>query len=102
TKSGAYDAAEDLLEQIFLDYQDEDFLDEMLYRWIIVAFQSGDYSKAMAKYKQLISEYPGSRAALLVEKRGVRAKIEERLNVGKEPAETEKPADAAEATEDTP
>ena len=76
TKSGAYDVADDLLEQIFVDYQDEDFLDEMLYRWIVVAFESGNYAKAKDKYQQLISEYPGSRAAQLVEKNGTLAKIE--------------------------
>jgi TolA-binding protein len=80
TRSGAYDAANDLLEQIFVDYQDEDFLDEMLYRWIIVAFESGDYSKALSKYKQLISEYPGSRAAKLVENSGTLSKIERALS----------------------
>jgi TolA-binding protein len=79
TKSGAYDVADDLLEQIFVDYQDEDFLDEMLYRWIVVAFQSGDYAKAKSKYEQLITEYPGSRAAQLVEKNGTLAKIEEAM-----------------------
>jgi len=76
TKSGAYDVADDLLEQIFVDYQDEDFLDEMLYRWIIVAFRSGDYGKALSKYEQLISEHPGSRAARQAQENDTLAKIE--------------------------
>jgi len=84
TKSGAYDVADDLLEQIFIDYQDEDFLDEMLYRWIIVAFQSGDYAKARSKYQQLISEYPGSAAARRVEAQGTLADIENAMKIQKE------------------
>jgi len=84
TRTGAYDVADDLLEQIFIDYQDEDFLDEMLYRWIIVAFESGDYNKALSKYKQLISEYPGSRAARLAEKNGTLAKIENAMKAQEE------------------
>jgi len=84
TRSGAYDVADDLLEQIFVDYQDEDFLDEMLYRWIIVAFESGDYGKALSKYKKLISEYPGSRAARLAEKNGTLAQIENAMKAQEE------------------
>ncbi len=92
-KSGAYDAADDLLEQIFVDYQDEDFLDEMLGRWIAVAYESGDYAKAKAKYEQLISEYPGSRAAAVVQKNNWLDRIEKALK----PAEgaTEETADAS-------
>jgi TolA-binding protein len=85
TKSGAYDVADDLLEQIFVDYQDEDFLDEMLYRWIVVSFASGDHAKAKSKYEQLISEYPGSRAAMLVEKNGTLERIENAMKSATKP-----------------
>jgi len=84
TKSGAHDVADDLLEQVFIDYQDEEFLDEMLYRWIIVAFESGNYQKALSKYQQLISEYPGSRAARLAETSGTLTKIENAIEAQKE------------------
>ena len=76
--------AEDLLEQIFVDYPDEDFLDEMLYRWMIVAFESGDYKQALSKYKQLISEYPGSRSARLAEENATLVKIENALKAQQE------------------
>ena len=59
-KSRAYSTADDLLAQIFVDYQDEDFLDTMLLKWVLVAYQMGNYTKALAKCQQLISEYPGS------------------------------------------
>ncbi len=55
-----YAEAEDLLTQIFLDYQDEDFLDRMLLKWVLVAFDRGDFKKAHDKCKQLLFEYPGT------------------------------------------
>ena len=55
-----YAAADDLLEQIFMDYQDEDFLDSMLLKWVLVAYRMGDYVKAQEKCAQLMFEYPGS------------------------------------------
>ena len=45
-RSGAHDVAEDMLQQIFIDYQDEDFLDEMLRKWIVLAYQTGHYTVA--------------------------------------------------------
>ncbi len=55
-----YAEAEELLNQVFLDYQDEDFLDRMLLKWVLVAFDRGDYKKAHAKCQQLMFEYPGT------------------------------------------
>jgi hypothetical protein len=49
-----------LLEQVFVDYPDAKFLDAMLLKWTLVAFQSGDFAKARDKCAQLISEYPDS------------------------------------------
>lgn len=72
------------MEQIFIDYQDEDFLDEMLLRWIELAARSGDYAKARQKYTQLISEYPGSESAQKAEANDTLAKIEQQLNERKE------------------
>jgi TolA-binding protein len=77
--SGAYDVADDLLEQIFVDYQDEDFLDQMLSKWVVVAIDSGNFTKAHAKCQQLISEYPGSEYTTLIEKNNTLAKIEAKL-----------------------
>jgi len=77
--SGAYDVADDLLEQIFIDYQDEDFLHEMLEKWIDVAEKSGNFKTAHAKCRQLISEYPGSESAARIEKQDRLAKIEAKL-----------------------
>jgi outer membrane protein assembly factor BamD (BamD/ComL family) len=55
-----YVQADDLLNQIFMDYQDETFLDAMLLKWVLVAYRTGDYGKAQEKCSQLIFEYPGS------------------------------------------
>ena len=83
--SGAYDVADDLLEQIFIDYQDENFLDQMLSKWIVVAIESGNFKKAHAKCRQLISEYPGSEYTALIEKNDTLAKIEAKLeNAGED------------------
>jgi len=81
-RSGAYDVADDLLEQVFVDYQDEDFLDQMLLKWVKLAVDGGNFAKAHAKCKQLISEYPGSEYAAVVEEKNILANIEKRL--GKE------------------
>ena len=55
-----YARANDLLEQIFQDHPDADFLDQMLLKWIGVAAKMGDYQKAHKKCRQLIFSYPGS------------------------------------------
>lgn len=52
--------ADNLLSQIFLDYQDEAFLDTMLMKWVDVAVAMGNYHKASEKANQLLFEYPGS------------------------------------------
>ncbi|NDC64471.1 MAG: outer membrane protein assembly factor BamD, partial [Planctomycetia bacterium] len=53
-------AANDLLEQIFQDYPDAQFLDSMLLKWVVVAYRTGDYQKAYDKCTQLLFEYPAS------------------------------------------
>lgn len=52
-----------LLEQVFVDYPDADFLDSMLLKWTLVAYQSGDYGKAQEKAQMLVSQYPDSQYA---------------------------------------
>jgi TolA-binding protein len=79
-KTGALTEADDLLEQVFVDYQDEDFLDSMLLKWVLVAYQNGDYKKAHEKCTQLINEYPGSVPATKAEQ--VLPKIKKMLGTG--------------------
>ena len=55
-----YPRADDLLEQIFQDYPDGNFLDSMLLKWVYVAYRMGDHKKAHDKCTQLIFEYPAS------------------------------------------
>lgn len=55
-----YPRADDLLEQIFEDYPDANFLDVMLLRWVYVAYRMGNHQKAHDRCSQLIFEYPAS------------------------------------------
>ena len=55
-----YVQANAMLEQVFIDYPDADFLASMYLKWTLVAFQSGDYGKALEKCQTLISQYPDS------------------------------------------
>jgi TolA-binding protein len=75
-----YTIADDLLEQIFMDYRDEDFLDGMLLKWVIVAYRMGNLEKARDKCQQLIFEFPGSRYA--PKGKSTLEKIEARLGKG--------------------
>lgn len=74
-----YAEADDLLTQIFLDYQDEDFLDRMLLKWVLVAFDRGDFRKAHEKCQQLMFEYPGTVYAQKAQEQ--LPKIETRLGI---------------------
>jgi TolA-binding protein len=67
-----------LLEQVFTDHPDAAFLDSMLLKWTLVAYQSGDYAKARDKCAQLISEYPESSHAQKAKQ--ILPKIEAKLN----------------------
>lgn len=59
-ESRDYRRADDLLEQIFQDYPDANFLDSMLLEWVKVAYRMGDQKKALDKCSRLIFEYPAS------------------------------------------
>ena len=50
----------EMMEQVFRDYPDADFLDSMLFMWAGAAFSLGRYDEAAEKCNQLISEYPNS------------------------------------------
>jgi TolA-binding protein len=79
-----YTRADDLLEQIFQDYPDGNFLDEMLLKWVEVSSRMGNNQKAYDKCSQLMFEYPASQYA---------AKAKEQLGALK--AAIEKPAGPA-------
>jgi TolA-binding protein len=55
-----YSRADDLLEQVFQDYPDGNFLDSMLIKWVDVASRMGNNQKAYDKCSQLLFEYPSS------------------------------------------
>jgi TolA-binding protein len=59
-ESRDYPRADDLLEQIFQDYPDGNFLDSMLLKWVYVAYRMGNHQKALEKCQQLVFEYPAS------------------------------------------
>jgi TolA-binding protein len=48
---------------VFQDYPDASFLDSMLYKWVQVAYKSGQYQLAADKCAQLLTEYPASKSA---------------------------------------
>lgn len=62
-ESKEYAQADYLLEQIFQDYPDASFLDSMLLKWVIAAYQMGNYDKAREKCSKLLFEYPGNQFA---------------------------------------
>jgi TolA-binding protein len=70
-------AASELLEQIFQDYPDAQFLDAMLLKWVMVAYRMGDVQKAHDKCSQLLFEYPASPYA--ERGRAIMPKIEAKL-----------------------
>lgn len=70
-------AAAELLEQVFQDYPDAQFLDAMLLKWVMVAYRMGDVQKAHDKCTQLLFEYPASPYA--ERGRAIMPKIEAKL-----------------------
>ncbi len=85
-----YVIADDLLEQVFLDYEDEPFLDSMLLKWVLVSYRMGNLEKAHNKCQELVIEHPGSEYAKKAQV--ILEKIETRL--GKKSASTESAEDA--------
>lgn len=53
--------ASDLLETVFADFPDAEFLDEMLLLWAQVGFRMGDNEVAQQKLQQLVFDYPSSK-----------------------------------------
>ena len=58
-----FSRADNMLEQIFQDYPDGDFLGDMLWQWVQVASSMGNTQKAVDKCSQLLFEYPSSKHA---------------------------------------
>ena len=77
-------AANDLLEQIFQDYPDAQFLDAMLLKWVMVSYRTGDFQKAFDKCSQLLFEYPASPYAERA--RAILPKIEQQVKPAGEKA----------------
>ena len=59
----SYAAAQETLERVFQDYPDAPWLDEMLLKWGVVRHRLGDTEGAKEKFRQLLDEYPGGKAA---------------------------------------
>ena len=53
-----YARAIELMERVFTDYEDADFLPNMLVKWVITAMRMGDYRQAREKADQLRTQYP--------------------------------------------
>lgn len=51
------------LEQVFQDYPDAPWLDEMLLKWGVVHYRMGNREQAVQKFQRLVEEYPGGPAA---------------------------------------
>jgi TolA-binding protein len=77
-------AANDLLDQIFQDYPDAQFLDAMLLKWVMVSYRTGDFQKAFDKCNQLLFEYPASPYAERA--RAILPKIEQKVKPAGEKA----------------
>ena len=58
-----YERATETLERVFQDYPDAPWLDEMLLRWGIVNYRSGNTGGAAEKFRRVLEEYPSGSAA---------------------------------------
>ena len=56
-----FSEASNLLETVFADFPDAEFLDEMLLLWAQVGYRMGDNDLARQKLQQLIFDYPSSK-----------------------------------------
>jgi len=81
-----YAQAEDLLNQIFQDHPDAPFLDNMLLKWVIVAYRQGNFQRAHDKCTQLLFEYPES--AFAAKAKELLPRIEEKVKGGAPAATT--------------
>lgn len=83
-ESGDFVAANDMLEQIFEEHPDKEWLDGMLVRWVVMAYRMRDYQLAYDKAQQLIMEYPQSDHASRI--RGMLDKIRQRMDAAQSAA----------------
>ena len=59
-ESKDYVTARDMLERVFEEHPDKQWLDGMLLRWAVLEFRMGNPEQALEKAQQLIMEYPQS------------------------------------------
>ncbi len=78
TKTRDFIRADDMLQQVFQDYPDAEFLDQMLLKWTIVAYSMGNFQKAHEKCSDLLFRYPESAHAATAKK--LLPQIQSRLN----------------------
>ncbi len=57
---GDYSRSVEMLETVFMDYPDGDFLDGMLFKWAVVLVRMSRPDEALGKVDQLVLSYPES------------------------------------------
>lgn len=82
-----YDRAIELMQQVFTDYPDAEFLDKLMYKYMLAAFRSGRYQMAKDKGDELLNQYPSS--PIVPKARQLLTKIEQRLGGGSGSAATD-------------
>ena len=76
-----YVNADELLERIFDEHPDEDFLPRMLLKWVLVAYRMGNIQKAYDKCSALLFQYPGT--AYAKKAKAILPKLEKKLKASK-------------------
>jgi outer membrane protein assembly factor BamD (BamD/ComL family) len=76
-KTKDFMTATEMLKNVFDEHPDADFLDQMLLKWTLVAYQMGDKELAMEKCTELLFNYPDSKFA--PQAKGIRQKLEKML-----------------------
>lgn len=58
-----FSRALEMIRRVFEDYPDAPWLDEMLVKWGVILHRQGDRDGAVAKFRQVLEEYPSGKAA---------------------------------------
>lgn len=58
-----YPHALEIVNRVFQDYPDAPWLDEMLLKWGVILHRQGDKEGGVAKFRQILEEYPGGGSA---------------------------------------
>ena len=59
----SFSKATEIINRVLEDYPDAPWLDEMLLKWGVILHRQGDREGAVAKFRQILEEYPGGKAA---------------------------------------